>query len=419
MPFVDCTHAGPAVKRPADSQAGPAETQRFRTDDAPLKAAFRSLKLGNIFSNNTYREFHDDTRLLRLLSKETPNFKLIDKYIDMQYKGLEAFKSLNATGTRQFADRIREFEENVTFFCRRNDGTLKKFMIPWNINQMGYLKDIFLVDILREFRAIRLQDGTISVCGEECRDKGRPPTRLPASEVPTFWKVELVRLPTRVLHIWEDTDDFPYELPYLIMPGVYKGTVSGLPVRYVYLPPTVPAEHNRENIRFHSCEFLEHVRLSDNSAPGLLEQKRPKRLEPNMFSGCIRLKYVRIPSDCESISEHCFRGCTSLTKAPMSDSIRMIQFAAFFECTALKTVNLPRTLYHIHPFAFFGCTALKTIRLPIDVDGIGVDAFNDCPNLTILACENSGLFDDGGIEFASMHNYNVRKIKCDEEGKPE
>jgi len=75
--------------------------------------------------------------------------------------------------------------------------------------------------------------------------------------------------------------------------------------------------------------------------------------------------------------------------------------------------------------AFYACRALKTIRLPIDVDYIGSQAFNECPNLTIFACENSRLFSGSGItvyynpKFEDIYIYNVRKIKCDKEGNPE
>lgn len=83
----------------------------------------------------------------------------------------------------------------------------------------------------------------------------------------------------------------------------------------------------------------------------------------DIFSGCINLKIVNIPSNIERIGEFAFDGCD------------------------IAEIQLPETLKRIDQDAFQGCSQLKTVVLPASLTVIETHAFNSCPGLKSVYCK--------------------------------
>ena len=107
------------------------------------------------------------------------------------------------------------------------------------------------------------------------------------------------------------------------------------------------------------------------------------------FSGCLRLKTVRLPGSVEAIKEGAFRGCTALESVVLPEGLRIIGEQAFSNCAALENVVVPGSVAEIFPGAFSRCTALKSVAIREGVESIGVIAFAKCTSLESVAIPGS------------------------------
>ena len=101
---------------------------------------------------------------------------------------------------------------------------------------------------------------------------------------------------------------------------------------------------------FSGCTKLKSVRLSQNLT----------KLEASLFSGCAALAEISIPDSVKELGRAVFSGCASLREIEIPDKVTVIPEEAFKGCAALEKISLPKSVSHIKKDAFSGCT-LKTI----------------------------------------------------------
>lgn len=102
-----------------------------------------------------------------------------------------------------------------------------------------------------------------------------------------------------------------------------------------------------------------------------------------IFSGCISLKNVTLPTNLKEMPYQIFRGCISLEKITLPETVTKISDSAFDGCISLKTIQLPNNLNNIS-IAAFSNTGLINISIPDNVETIGSSAFSGCSHLTSI-----------------------------------
>ena len=92
------------------------------------------------------------------------------------------------------------------------------------------------------------------------------------------------------------------------------------------------------------------------------------------FSECYRLTNITIPSSVTKIGNGAFWLCENLTRVAIPDSITSIGAQAFYECSALTSVAIPASVTTIGPGAFGECSKLTAIT--VDADNPGYSSTN-------------------------------------------
>lgn len=105
---------------------------------------------------------------------------------------------------------------------------------------------------------------------------------------------------------------------------------------------------------FSGCEKLRTVKI-----PPVI-----KDIPSEYFNHCTSLESVEFSSPVVSIGRSAFRGCNSLTKISIPEGCKEIGWNCFTECKNLEEVILPSTLEIIWWDAFKGCSKLKNLRIP-------------------------------------------------------
>ena len=129
-------------------------------------------------------------------------------------------------------------------------------------------------------------------------------------------------------------------------------------------------------------------------------------IKNSLFAECSQLNNVVIPNSVSSIESYAFSYCSSLENISLPQGLKTIGTNAFQYCSALNNVTLPGTLVTIQDWAFRNCTSMenliieegitninrdvfqfsgmKKVVLPSTLEFMGVNAFNECPQLEEL-----------------------------------
>ncbi|MCL2062030.1 MAG: leucine-rich repeat domain-containing protein [Firmicutes bacterium] len=96
------------------------------------------------------------------------------------------------------------------------------------------------------------------------------------------------------------------------------------------------------------------------------------------------VRFVSIPESVWAIRDWAFQGCKNLVEVCFEgDGLEIIGFGVFSRCIDLKRIVLPSSLTFIEEKAFCECMSLESITIPPSVTQIQKKAFCDCPNLVI------------------------------------
>jgi len=112
------------------------------------------------------------------------------------------------------------------------------------------------------------------------------------------------------------------------------------------------------------------------------------------FSGCGKLKAVKLPSTLEFLGWSGFTSCESLEEIDLSHTrITELTSSTFWSCSKLHTIKLPDTVTKFGSNEFRVCTALKNLTIPSSLKMIAANAFWGCTALTELDFSNTQLED--------------------------
>lgn len=94
---------------------------------------------------------------------------------------------------------------------------------------------------------------------------------------------------------------------------------------------------------------------------------------------------VYISKGVTSLGAYAFYGYNKITEVKIEDGEFVVMgIGCFGENPQLKKVELGNTLLEIPDEAFIDCSALEEITIPITVNGIGLDAFENCVSLKYI-----------------------------------
>ena len=93
-------------------------------------------------------------------------------------------------------------------------------------------------------------------------------------------------------------------------------------------------------------------------------------------------KSILIASGIAEIAENAFRDFENLEEVTIPPSVRKIGACAFSGCQRLKRVRLSFGLIEIADEAFSSCPSLNEIIIPDSCESIGEGAFEACASLT-------------------------------------
>lgn len=126
------------------------------------------------------------------------------------------------------------------------------------------------------------------------------------------------------------------------------------------------------------------------------------------------LQHIQLNESVEKIEDEAFRSCSNLEEIKLPDSITDIGKESFSGCTSLKSIHLPDHLTHLGPSAFQGCSSLQEIWLPklwgdypAGKEKIVKNSwFADCPNLKIIHCPKSVIWESLPYQDVQLDYYN-------------
>ena len=95
------------------------------------------------------------------------------------------------------------------------------------------------------------------------------------------------------------------------------------------------------------------------------------------FTGCYKLKSIRIPESVTIIGNSAFEGCSALEEIEFHGGITRLGDASFKDCISLEKISLNESLASIGDSAFSGCSKLVQVHIPQYVSSIGSGAFSD------------------------------------------
>ena len=164
-----------------------------------------------------------------------------------------------------------------------------------------------------------------------------------------------------------------------------------------------------ESEAFRGCENLEDITLpsSVKECGGLIfnECKNLKTAGPTSGNYNVKLGFtetipdgllessyleeITIPDTVKNLGVGAFSGCEKLKKIKLSSVTTVIPNSTFNDCRSLESITLPNTVKEIGDYAFYGCNNLKKITIPDTVKEIGYYTFRECPNLTIYGYTGS------------------------------
>lgn len=125
---------------------------------------------------------------------------------------------------------------------------------------------------------------------------------------------------------------------------------------------------------FEYCVSLTHITLPKNL----------NSMGDSVFSGCVNLNSIDIPENIipNLCGKGSLSGCLALKYFKIPHGVTEIANGMFSDCKNLTMVEIPDTVERIGNHAFSGCKKLEHVNLPIGVKTIGEDAFKGCDKIS-------------------------------------
>jgi len=151
--------------------------------------------------------------------------------------------------------------------------------------------------------------------------------------------------------------------------GYYQFSKGKHIVKYTLIDPTTIAEQ-----LFSNC-----IKITDVSIPSTIEL-----IEESAFFSCRNLLNVNIPSqnNIHTIEFAAFKNCENLSSYLPLPKINEIKGEAFMYCHNIENIAIGEDLTKFGSGAFYGCYKLKDINIPNGVESIPETCFDDCSSLT-------------------------------------
>jgi hypothetical protein len=107
-----------------------------------------------------------------------------------------------------------------------------------------------------------------------------------------------------------------------------------------------------------------------------------------------------------SIGEYAFNDSTNLTSVTIPVGITNLGDFSFNGCTSLTGVIIPDSMISLGNFSFYDCTSLTNVTIPASVTSIGAGAFTGCSSLTAITVEpeNSVYSSVNGVLFDAIQS---------------
>jgi hypothetical protein len=166
---------------------------------------------------------------------------------------------------------------------------------------------------------------------------------------------------------------------------------------------------------FEYCTGLSSITLPDTVGS----------LGPFAFGSCGGLTNVALGNSVTNIGNAAFTYCTNLTDITLSQSVATLGISSFYACShlasaaidcgnvgdlafaycdSLSNVVFGGNVRTIRNSAFADCNSLASVNLPGQLAGIGVNAFEACTNLAILAIAGGDVGDYAFSACGSLDN---------------
>lgn len=121
----------------------------------------------------------------------------------------------------------------------------------------------------------------------------------------------------------------------------------------------------------------------------------------NAFSGCKKLKSVKLSKNLLTIGYNAFYGCSELTDIEIPYGVTDIGSQAFAYCKSLKSIHIPNSVTSMGYGVFSGCTSLTSIEIPNSVTSLDRYVFSGCTSLSNIIVPNSVTSITGKNTFAT------------------
>ena len=130
---------------------------------------------------------------------------------------------------------------------------------------------------------------------------------------------------------------------------------------------------------FSGCTKLKSIKIPEGAI----------RISIYAFYNCSSLTDITIPDSLKEIGWYAFGGCSSLEHIEIPDSVTWVGDDAFACCSKLKNIAMPKSISKVNDWIFYGCSNLESITLHDGIKSIGIYAFYDCTKLKEIAIPSS------------------------------
>ena len=107
-------------------------------------------------------------------------------------------------------------------------------------------------------------------------------------------------------------------------------------------------------------------------------------LPAGVFSSCVLLSSIALPSGMEIVGENAFEQCSSLLSVSLPTGLKQVRAYAFSHCKNLTALVLPNSVISLGEKVFNGCIGLEELQFGTGISSIGMGLLSGCRSLRTL-----------------------------------